>query len=176
MKIYKREWWKKIFAKNEKKPKVNSLKDIQAIIEFFEEIDFNVKGLLPEFKKLEELEKEREVGTGKIINITSVTGLIGNAGQTNYAASKAGMIGFTKSLAKEVAKRGITANCIAPGYIKTSMTEKLPEKIKNEILKQIPIGRIGLPSDIAQTAVFLASNMSDYITGQVITVDGGMVM
>jgi len=114
--------------------------------------------------------------SGKIINITSVIGLTGNAGQVNYAASKSGMIGFTKSLAKELASRGICVNCVAPGYIQTPMTEKLTDQIKEGILQNIPLKRIGMSSDIAQTVLFLASGMSDYITGQVITVDGGMVM
>lgn len=114
--------------------------------------------------------------SGKIINITSVVGLTGNAGQTNYAASKAGMIGFTQSLAKEVASRGICVNCIAPGFIKTSMTDALTDAQKEGILKQVPMGRLGNPEEIAHMAVFLASPLSDYMTGQVLTVDGGMVM
>jgi 3-oxoacyl-[acyl-carrier protein] reductase len=114
--------------------------------------------------------------SGKIINISSVVGLTGNAGQVNYSASKAGMIGFTKSLAKEVAKKGVMVNCIAPGFIQTQMTEKLTDKVKEALLNNIPTGKLGSPSDVANTAVFLASSMSDYITGQVITVDGGMVM
>lgn len=113
---------------------------------------------------------------GKIINISSVVGLIGNAGQTNYAASKAGMIGFTQSLAKEVASRGICVNCIAPGFIQTSMTDVLTEVQKEGLLKQIPMGRLGRPEEVANAAVFLASSLSDYVTGQVLTVDGGMVM
>lgn len=113
---------------------------------------------------------------GKIINITSVVGLNGNAGQTNYAASKAGMIGFTQSLAKEVASRGICVNCIAPGFIKTPMTDVLTDAQKEGILKQVPMGRLGDAEEIANTAVFLASDWSNYITGQVLTVDGGMVM
>jgi 3-oxoacyl-[acyl-carrier protein] reductase len=113
---------------------------------------------------------------GKIINISSVAGLIGNAGQTNYAASKAGMIGFTKSLAKEVASRNICVNCIAPGFIKTAMTDVLTDAQKEAILKQVPMTRLGTPEDIANAAVFLASDFSGYITGQVLTVDGGMVM
>lgn len=114
--------------------------------------------------------------SGKIVNIASVIGLTGNAGQVNYAASKSGMIGFTKSLAKELASRGICVNCVAPGYIQTPMTEKLTDQIKEGILENIPLKRIGISSDIAQAVLFLASGMSDYITGQVITVDGGMVM
>lgn len=113
---------------------------------------------------------------GKIISITSVTGLVGNAGQTNYAAAKAGMIGFTQSLAKELASRGVCVNCIAPGFIQTAMTDALTDAQKEGILKQVPMGRLGQPQEIAQAALFLASSMSDYITGQVLTVDGGMVM
>ncbi len=113
---------------------------------------------------------------GKIINVSSVVGLIGNPGQTNYAASKAGMIGFTKALAKEVASRNICVNCIAPGFIKTSMTDKLSESQIEDLLKGIPLGRMGDPEDIANVASFLAGPLSNYITGQVITVDGGMVM
>jgi len=114
--------------------------------------------------------------SGKVINISSVVGLTGNAGQTNYAASKAGMIGFTKSLAQELASRGICVNCIAPGFIQTPMTEVLTESQKEGILKQIPMGKMGVVEDIANAAVFLASPLSDYITGQVLAVDGGMVM
>lgn len=113
---------------------------------------------------------------GKIINISSVVGLTGNAGQANYAASKSGMIGFTKALAQELASRNICVNCIAPGFITTRMTDVLTDAQKEGLLKKIPMGRMGNPQDIAQTAVFLASGLSDYITGQVITVDGGMVM
>ncbi len=113
---------------------------------------------------------------GKIINISSVVGLTGNAGQANYAASKSGMIGFTKALAQELATRNICVNCIAPGYIQTRMTGALTEGQKEGILKKIPMGRVGEPQDIANAAVFLASNLSDYVTGQVLTVDGGMVM
>lgn len=113
---------------------------------------------------------------GKIINISSIVGLTGNAGQVNYAASKSGMIGFTKALAKEVANRGISVNCIAPGFIETRMTEILNEQQKENILNKIPMGRMGKPEEIAYAALFLASDLSHYITGQVITVDGGMVM
>ena len=114
--------------------------------------------------------------SGSIINISSVIGLTGNAGQVNYAASKSGMIGLTKSLAKELASRNIRANCIAPGYIETQMTDVLPEQVKGQILAAIPLGRIGSPSDIANAALYLASDLANYVTGQVITVDGGMVM
>ncbi|MDE3045397.1 MAG: 3-oxoacyl-[acyl-carrier-protein] reductase [Verrucomicrobiota bacterium] len=113
---------------------------------------------------------------GTIINISSVIGLTGNAGQINYAASKSGMIGFTKSLAKELASRNIRANCVAPGYIETQMTEGLPPAVKEAILTKIPLSRIGKPSDVAHAALFLASDLSSYVTGQVLTVDGGMVM
>ena len=113
---------------------------------------------------------------GKIINVTSVVGLTGNAGQTNYAASKAGMVGFTKSLAKELASRGICVNCIAPGFIETDMTGALNEKQREAILAQIPMQKMGSPQDIAHATLYLASPLADYITGQVLTVDGGMVM
>ena len=113
---------------------------------------------------------------GRIINITSIVGLTGNAGQANYAASKAGLIGMTKSIAKEVASRGITANCIAPGWIETSMTEKLSDEVKSEFLSHIPVGRIGSPDDISNAVIFLASNEAEYITGQTITVDGGRII
>ena len=113
---------------------------------------------------------------GRIINITSIVGLTGNAGQANYAASKAGLIGMTKSIAKEVASRGITANCIAPGWIETSMTDKLSGEVKNEFLSHIPVGRIGSPDDIANAVIFLASDEAGYITGQTITVDGGRII
>jgi len=113
---------------------------------------------------------------GKIINITSVVGLMGNAGQTNYAASKSGMIGFTKSLAKEMGARNICVNCVAPGFIATDMTDALNEKQKEAILGQIPMQKLGQPEDIANAALYLASPLSDYVTGQVLTVDGGMVM
>lgn len=113
---------------------------------------------------------------GKIINISSVVGLMGNAGQTNYAASKAGMIGFSKALAKEVASRNICVNCIAPGFIQTSMTDALNESQKEALLQAIPMGRFGQTRNIADAALFLASPMADYITGQVLVVDGGIVM
>lgn len=114
--------------------------------------------------------------SGKIINMSSVIALTGNAGQTNYAASKAAMIGFTKALAKEVASRGICVNCLAPGFISTAMTDLLSESLKEATLNHIPLGRFGSPDEIANAALFLASNLSDYITGQVISVDGGMAM
>ena len=113
---------------------------------------------------------------GRIINISSVVGVSGNAGQTNYAASKAGIIGFTKSLAKEVASRNILVNAVAPGFIETGMTDVLKDEIKQDIEKNIPLKRIGTPEDVANVVKFLASEDSSYITGQVIHVDGGMLM
>ena len=110
---------------------------------------------------------------GRIVNISSIVGLTGNQGQGNYSASKAGLIGFSKSIAKEVATRGITVNCIAPGFIETKMTEKLSEKVRENILNKIPMKKIGSPDDIANTVLFLVSNEANYITGQTITVDGG---
>jgi 3-oxoacyl-[acyl-carrier protein] reductase len=114
--------------------------------------------------------------SGRIINISSVIGLIGNAGQSNYAASKAGLIGFTQSVAREIAGRGVTVNAIAPGFIETDMTSELNEELKANILKQIPMGKFGSADDIANAALFLASPAAGYVTGQVLTVDGGMVM
>lgn len=113
---------------------------------------------------------------GRIINISSVVALIGNPGQANYVASKSGVIGFTKSTAKELASRNITVNAVAPGYISTDMTEKLNEKQKEAIINLIPLKRIGAPEDVAKVVSFLASDQADYLTGQVISVDGGMAM
>jgi 3-oxoacyl-[acyl-carrier protein] reductase len=114
--------------------------------------------------------------SGRIINVASVIGLMGNAGQANYAASKAGLIGFTKSVAREMASRGITVNALAPGFIETDMTSILSEEIKQEVLKRIPLKTFGEVEDIANAALFLASPAARYITGQVLTVDGGMLM
>ena len=113
---------------------------------------------------------------GRIINITSIVALTGNPGQSNYVASKSGLTGFSKSLASEVASRGITVNCIAPGFIKTNMTDKLNENQTSSILNRIPMNRIGIPIDICSSAIFLASSYSNYITGQTIHVNGGMFM
>ncbi|HOE13569.1 MAG TPA: 3-oxoacyl-[acyl-carrier-protein] reductase [Candidatus Saccharicenans sp.] len=114
--------------------------------------------------------------SGRIVSISSVVGLMGNAGQANYAASKAGLIGFSKSLAREVAARGITVNCVAPGYIATAMTEKLSDEVKKAFLDNIPMKRFGLPEEIARTVKFLCSDEAAYITGQVISVNGGLYM
>jgi 3-oxoacyl-[acyl-carrier protein] reductase len=113
---------------------------------------------------------------GRIINVTSIVGLTGNKGQANYAASKAGLIGFTKSVAKEYASRGILANCIAPGFIETDMTAALPEEARASLLQAIALGRLGRAEDVADAVLFLASDLSGYITGQVLVVDGGMVL
>lgn len=113
---------------------------------------------------------------GRILNISSVVGLAGNAGQANYAASKAGLLGFTKSVAREVAERGITVNAVAPGYVETELTGTLSDPVKQQILDQVPTGRFGEPAEIAEVVAFLAGEGAGYVTGQTITVDGGMVM
>jgi len=113
---------------------------------------------------------------GRIVNLSSVSGLVGQAGQTNYSASKAGLIGFTKALAREVATRGITANVVAPGFVPTALTEDLPEELKDWMMKVTPMGRMGEPQEIASAVAFLASQEASYITGQVLSVDGGMTM
>jgi 3-oxoacyl-[acyl-carrier protein] reductase len=137
-------------------------------------LDTNLKGIFLSTKAVTKpMMKQR---FGRIINLTSVVGLTGNAGQANYAAAKAGVVGFTKSCARELASRGITVNAVAPGFIQTDMTDKLPEELKQKMLGEIPLGRLGEAKDVANLVVFLASEEASYITGQTINVDGGMVM
>ena len=137
-------------------------------------IDTNLKGAFNFIQAVERpMIRQRE---GRIINIASVAGLIGNPGQANYAASKAGLLGLTKTIARELASRNITANVVAPGFIDTDMTTVLSEQVKAAVLGQVPMGRFGQPADIAAAVAFLASAEAKYITGQVLTVDGGMVM
>ena len=137
-------------------------------------INVNLKGVFNCTKAV--LRPMMKQKAGKIINVASVVGIMGNAGQTNYSASKAGVIGFTKSLAKEVASRGITANAVAPGFIESQMTEVLPENVKEAMLAAIPLKKFGKQEDVANLICFLASAEADYINGQVINVDGGMLM
>lgn len=139
-----------------------------------EVMDVNLKGTFLCTKAVSRIMMKKRYG--KIINITSVVGIMGNAGQSNYSASKAGVIGFTKSMAKELASRGIRVNGIAPGFISTDMTEVLKDEIKDAMLNAIPLNSFGNPKDIANLVVFLSSERSDYITGQIINVDGGLVM
>ena len=142
--------------------------------DFDQVVDVNLKGTFNCMRYVAPIMVKQR--SGKIINISSIVGIIGNAGQVNYAASKAGVIAMTKSIAKELGSRGVQVNAIAPGYINTSMTESLNQKVKDEMLKMIPLKRFGMPEDVAKAVGFLASEDSDYITGQVIKVDGGMVM
>ena len=137
-------------------------------------INTNLKGAFNTTKAASLVMVKQKKGT--IINISSVVGIVGNAGQSNYAASKAGLIGFTKSIAKELSGRGITCNAVAPGFIETDMTDVLNEKVKESILSNIPLKKLGSLDDVAQVVSFLASDAAKYITGQVINVDGGMVM
>lgn len=142
--------------------------------DFNDVIDVNLKGTFNMTKAVSSIMVKQRFG--KIINISSVVGVAGNAGQCNYAASKAGVIGFSKSIARELASRNINVNVIAPGYINTDMTKVLPDKVREEVLKTIPMKKIGEPKEIANLVLFLSSDLSNYITGQVINVDGGMVM
>jgi 3-oxoacyl-[acyl-carrier protein] reductase len=142
--------------------------------DFGKVIDVNLKGVFNCAKHASAVMLKQK--SGRIINISSVVGLTGNAGQANYAAAKAGILGFTKSIAKELGTRGITANAIAPGFITTDMTEVLSDKVKEKLIENVPLKRLGSPEDVANLAAFLASDNASYITGQVINVDGGMVM
>lgn len=137
-------------------------------------IDVNLKGVFNCLKAITPIMMKQK--HGKIINLSSVVGITGNAGQVNYSASKAGVIGMTKSLAREIGSRGVTVNAVAPGYIETDMTEALADKYKEEMKKNIPLKRLGKASDVANVVAFLASESADYVTGQVIQVDGGMLM
>ena len=137
-------------------------------------LDINLKGAFFCTKTVSKTMIKKR--SGKIINIASVAGVMGNPGQANYSASKAGLIGLTKSTAKELASRGITCNAVAPGIIQSKMTDVLPEKVKENYLNNIPLGRFGTPDDVANVIGFLASDDSNYVTGQVINIDGGLVM
>jgi len=142
--------------------------------DFDDVIDANLKSVFNYTKAvLKPMIKQRY---GRIVNIASVVGLIGNAGQSNYVASKAGVIGFTKAMARELASRNITVNAVAPGFIQTDMTDKLSDEQKNKLAEMIPLGRLGTPEDVAKVVGFLCSQEANYITGQVIAVDGGMTM
>lgn len=137
-------------------------------------INTNLKGAFTTCKAVSrQMMKQR---SGKVINISSVSGVLGNAGQANYASAKAGLIGLTKSMARELASRGVTVNAVAPGFIETDMTKVLSEQVKEAAVKQIPLGSFGKPEDVAELVLFLASDKAKYITGQVICVDGGMAM
>ena len=142
--------------------------------EFDAVLDTNLKGAFHMIKHLTRTFMKQRYG--KIINISSVSGILGNAGQANYAASKAGLIGLTKSVARELASRNVCVNAVAPGFIQTDMTEKLPEAVRQSAAGQIPLGKMGSPEDVAQAVLFLAGEASDYITGQILCVDGGMAM
>ena len=142
--------------------------------EFDAVVEINLKGCFHTIRHLSRYFLKQK--SGKIINIASVSGVLGNAGQANYAASKAGIIGLTKTVARELASRGITVNAVAPGFIATDMTAVLPEAVQAEMTKGIPLGRVGQPDDVANAVAFLAAEQSGYLTGQVLCVDGGMAM
>jgi 3-oxoacyl-[acyl-carrier protein] reductase len=142
--------------------------------EFDSVIDINLKGAFNCTRHVSAIMLKQR--SGRIINISSVSGLTGNAGQVNYSSAKAGIVGMTKAVAKELASRGVTCNAVAPGYIQTDMTEGLSDKVKETIMNNIPLKRLGNAEDVANTVAFLASEEASYITGQVISVDGGMVM
>jgi 3-oxoacyl-[acyl-carrier protein] reductase len=139
-----------------------------------EVLDTNLKGAFHTTRAVIKGMMKRR--SGRVINISSIVGLTGNKGQANYAASKAGLIGFTKAVAREYASRGITVNCVAPGYIETDMTNALPEDARKALLDSIALGRLGQPEDIAGAVLYLASDLAAYVTGQVLVVDGGMAM
>ena len=142
--------------------------------EFNAVLDTNLKGAFHMIRHLTKTFMKQRYG--KIINISSVSGIVGNVGQANYSASKAGLIGLTKSVARELASRNICVNAVAPGFIRTDMTDKLPEAVQDNAVGQIPLKKMGRPEDVAQAVLFLAGDASDYITGQVLCVDGGMAM
>lgn len=142
--------------------------------EFDAVMDTNLKGAFHMIKYLTKAFMKQR--SGKIVNIASVSGIMGNAGQANYSASKAGLIGLTKSVARELAPRNVCVNAVAPGFIRTDMTEKLPQTVRDNAVGQIPLGKMGSPEDVAQAVLFLADAASDYITGQVLCIDGGMAM
>ena len=142
--------------------------------EFNAVLDTNLKGAFHMIRHLTKTFMKQRYG--KIINISSVSGIVGNAGQANYSASKAGLIGLTKSVARELASRNVCVNAVAPGFIRTDMTDKLPEAVQDNAVEQIPLKKMGRPEDVAQAVLFLAGDASDYITGQVLCVDGGMAM
>ncbi len=137
-------------------------------------IDINLKGAFMCIKAAARIMMKQK--SGRIINVSSVSGVMGNSGQANYSSSKAGLIGLTKTTARELASRGITCNAIAPGFIKSKMTDALPEKVRDDYLGRIPLGRFGTPEDVARVIGFLSSDDSGYITGQVINIDGGLLM
>ena len=137
-------------------------------------IDTNLKGAFHTIKGASrQMMKQR---SGRIVNISSVSGVLGNAGQANYSSSKAGLIGLTKTMARELASRGITVNAVAPGFIETDMTDAMPDAVKEGVAGQIPLGYVGKPEDVAEAVRFLASEQAGYITGQVLCVDGGMAI